>query len=90
MQKTTIKHFGGVYVFYRSKLIEKPKKKPATIVTWIVLFFMVTNVLISTTVLDRYNKRGNDVSATNTYEQMIDDAFPDEWVQKRYSNAKLR
>lgn len=71
-----------------SDLIEKIPKKIGTIVTWILVVFMVFNMLLSSLALIRYNQRntGTDTSQS-TLAVFLDEHFPDERMKRIYPNA---
>lgn len=73
-----------------SNLIEKVPKKPGTWVTYIVLVFMVGNVLLSGIALSRYSERACGIKANNALSEWIDERFPDERMDRIYPSAKIR
>lgn len=71
-----------------SALIEKIPKKPGVIFTWVMLVFMVFNILISALALNRYNQRHAGAAAEPTaLAAFLDDRFPDERMERIYPNA---
>lgn len=73
-----------------SNLIEKVPKKSGTWVTYIVLVFMVGNVLLSGIALSRYSERACGMKANNALSEWIDERFPDERMERIYPSAKIR
>lgn len=73
-----------------SKAIEKIPKKIGIIVTWILIVFMICNMLMSSMALSRYNKRGDGVPPQNSIEEWIDIRFDDSRMEKIYPNALKR
>ena len=71
-----------------SNLIEKLPMKTGKIITWILIVFMILNVIVSALALTRYDQRAHSQAATNYLEQTIDAHFPDERMKKIYPNAK--
>lgn len=71
-----------------SDLIEKIPKKIGIVVTWILVVFMVFNMLLSSLALIRYNQRntGTDTSQS-TLAVFLDEHFPDERMKRIYPNA---
>lgn len=71
-----------------SRWIEKIPMKFGKIITWILIVFMVVNMLVSTLALARYDERAHQKPAANAIEQTIDAHFPDARMEKIYPNAK--
>ena len=71
-----------------SRWIEKIPMKFGEIITWILIVFMVANMLVSTLALARYDERAHQKPAANAIEQTIDAHFPDARMEKIYPNAK--
>ena len=63
--------------------------KQGPIITWILIIFMLANILVSTLALTRYDQRAHNEPAANTIEQLIDERFPDSRMEKIYPNAKM-
>mgnify|MGYP000044955444 CR=1 FL=1 len=72
-----------------SKWIEKIPLKQGHIITWILIIFMLANILVSTLALTRYDQRAHNEPAANAIEQLIDERFPDSRMEKIYPNAKM-
>ena len=72
-----------------SKWIEKIPLKQGPIITWILIIFMLANILVSTLALTRYDQRAHNEPAANAIEQLIDERFPDSRMEKIYPNAKM-
>lgn len=77
----------GVYPLI-SGLIERIPKRIGTIVTWILVIFMVLNIALSGAAFGRYSQRQNGVPAANAVEQFLDDHFDDARIEKVYPKAK--
>lgn len=71
-----------------SRWIEKIPMKFGKIITWILIVFMVANMLVSTLALARYDERAHQKPAANAIKQTIDAHFPDARMEKIYPNAK--
>ena len=71
-----------------SSWIQKIPMKFREIITWILIVFMVANMLVSTLALARYDERAHQKPAANAIEQTIDAHFPDARMEKIYPNAK--
>ena len=70
------------------KWIEKIPAVAGKILTWILLGFMVCNILVSCVALVRYDERGNGVQATNVVQKWVDVHYDDAKMKKIYPNAK--
>lgn len=68
-------------------LIERVPVKPGRILTWIMVGFMTVNVLVSSLALARYDARSQGEEAANRLEQMVDEYFPDERMERVYPAA---
>ena len=73
---------------YLSDWIEKIPVIPGKIITWILIIFMVCNIVVSSAALVRYDQRGNGVKAENRVEQWLDTHFDDTRMKKIYPKAK--
>lgn len=81
-----------IKVFYPilSGWIEKIPKLWGYILTWILLAFMVLNMLVSAAALIRYDQRAGGPAAERGWEKIIDTHFTDERMKQIYPNAILR
>lgn len=70
-----------------SGLIERIPMLTGKIVTWVLLVFMVCNVAVSSMALIRYDERGRGISAEESWQQTMDERFPDERMEQIYPNA---
>ena len=66
--------------------IEKIPVRPGKIITWVLLVFMVCNVLVSGMVLIRYSARSEGIQANSRFEEWMDDHYDDERVERIYPN----
>ncbi len=73
---------------FLSNLIEKIPKKIGKILTWIMLIFMIFNMLLSAFALMRYSERNtNSTPPSNHLETILDEHFPDSRMEKIYPKA---
>lgn len=72
-----------------SKWIEKVPKTAGTVISYLVLVFMVWNVMVSGLALGRYSERVQGIPAKNQAESWIDEQFPDQKMEQIYPNAKM-
>ncbi len=71
--------------------IEKIPVLPGKIICHVMVVFMVFNISVSALALDRYNTRQTEdgTSQKTTLEQVLDQHFPDEKMERIYPNAKI-
>ena len=76
-------------IFYPviSGWIEKLPICPGRILTWVIVVFMCCNMAVSTMALIRSNERSQGIPATQSWQQTMDERFPDERMEKIYPNA---
>ena len=72
-----------------SAFIEKIPKKAGTIGIWILIVFMIFNIIISSLALGRYMERNTMVPSQSKIGELIDERFPDERIEKIYPKAKI-
>lgn len=73
-----------------SDWIEKIPKKAGETVTWVLVAFMIFNILMSGMAIGRYTERHTrEKKAGNAVEEFLDDHFPDERMERIYPNAKV-
>lgn len=73
-----------------SALIEKIPKKIGILITWVMIVFMVYNMIISALALNRYTQRNTGNAAPeSSVDHYVDEQFPDERMERIYPNAKI-
>ncbi|MDD3278519.1 MAG: putative ABC transporter permease [Lachnospiraceae bacterium] len=70
-----------------SRLIEKIPIKFGKILSWVLIVFMLCNVLVSASALDRYTNRQKGVAASNQIEKTMDQWYGDAVMKQIYPNA---
>ena len=83
----TVVWFKGVYP-HISRWIEKIPKIFGTVMTWILILFMICNIVMSCMALIRYDERDKDPIAYNAVQMWLDEHYNDEKMAKIYQNAK--
>ena len=73
-----------------ARWIERIPKRPGTAVTWVLILFMTTNMVMSSAALVRYNARWQGAPAANAFEQALDEWFDDDYIAKVYPKLKHR
>ena len=76
-------------IFYPviSGWIEKLPICAGRILTWVIVVFMCCNMAASAMALIRSNERSQGIPATQSWQQIMDERFPDERMEKIYPNA---
>ncbi len=71
------------------QVIEKIPPLTGKILTWVVLFAMVCNGLLTTLAMQRYTLRQTQPEPTNIIEEFLDERYGDDWMEARWPNMKL-
>lgn len=72
-----------------SALIEKAPIKPATIITKILVVFLIFDMAISVIGCTRQRDRRNNIPSTNVFSQFLDKHYPDEYIDSIYTRVKI-
>lgn len=73
-----------------SDLIEKIPVRTGTILTWILVVFMIFNMIVSSLAMARYVERNTVAQpSTTALSQLLDERFPDQRMERIYPNAKI-
>ena len=78
----------GVYPFL-SRQIEKLPARAGRAVCSVLLVLLAADMLISALALARYSERQTGSPEQTAVGQILDEYFPDEFIEKRYENLKL-
>ena len=70
-----------------SKVIEKIPVKFGKITTWLLIVFMIANVLMSCFALTRYEQREKGIEAKQSWQVWLDKHYDDEKMMRIYPNA---
>lgn len=70
-----------------SKVIEKIPVKFGKITTWVLVVFMIANVLMSCFALTRYDQREKGIDAKKSWQVWLDKHYDDEKMMRIYPNA---
>ena len=68
------------------KGIEKLPPLLGKIATWIIVFFMVCNGLLTSAAMLRYTDRQTNPQPDNVIAQFLDTRYDDEYMEKRWPN----
>ncbi len=72
-----------------AKLILYIPNKAGKIISWILLVFMVINVSMTVITVYRWTQRMDGNTATNSFEEFIDNHFPDERMERIFANMNF-
>ena len=79
----------GLYPFF-SGWIEKIPVLWGYILTWVLVVFMASNIVVSSMALIRYDRRSEGMQADNVIEKLLAEHFDDERMERIYPNALAR
>lgn len=71
------------------KAIEKIPPLTGKILTWIIVFSMVCNGLLTSLAMQRYTARKTQPVPTNIVEEFLDDCYGDDFMEARWPNMKI-
>ena len=72
------------------KLKEKLDKKWIRIVTYVITMLFIIDIIISSVACLRATARRNNKPASNIVDRACDKFYPDEYINKIYTNAKVK
>lgn len=72
-----------------SRLVEKMPPLTGKVVTWAVVLLMSCNALISAAAMVRYTERVDAVPPGNVIEELLDEAYDDETIQRAWPNMRI-
>ena len=73
-----------------SRLIDWIQQHTHPMLTWLLMLFMVVNIVFSVSALSRYSQRADQIPPANTWETFIDERFDDQRMEHIYPNAIIR
>lgn len=69
--------------------IEKIPPLAGKILTWVIIFFMLCNGLLTAGAMARYSERQAQPEPDNRIEAFLDSRYDDEWMEQRWPNMKI-
>lgn len=72
-----------------AKWILKIPNKAGKIVTWVLVVFMVFNSVVTMVTMTRWTQRIKGHEASNGFERLIDERFPNERMEKIFANMEF-
>ena len=74
---------------YINKVLDSVPRKLLYVGTWIMFIAMLLNVFISTFAGIRQDERSKNIPPSNIFEKFIDKSYPDERMDKIFTNKKI-
>ena len=69
-----------------SKGIEKIPALLGKVVTWVIIFFLACDGLLTGAAMLRYTDRQNNPEPKNVAEAFLDDTYDDDWMEHHWPN----
>ena len=73
-----------------SGAIEKIPLKPGKVITWLLIIFLLADMIVSALALYRYNERLTKPEPEGPVEEFLDEHFDNARLEKIYPNAKVQ
>lgn len=64
-------------------------KRIFDVVTWVLVVFMLVNAIVTVLAVHREGQRAEGVPAATPIDHVLDQTFPDEWLQERFHNMTV-
>lgn len=71
------------------RTIERIPPLTGKVLTWIMLFVMVFNGVLTAGAMVRYSERQSDPAPDNFLEQFLDQRYDNDWIERRWPNMKI-
>lgn len=68
------------------KVYEKLGIKHWKVVTWVIIFFLACDGLLTAAAMLRYTDRQNNPEPKNVAEAFLDDTYDDDWMEHHWPN----
>ena len=75
---------------FLTNLIEHIPNRPGLVIAWILLIFMVLDILVSSAAIRRQTNRHLGIPAGNVVSQFLDQHYTDDYLKKVYPNMKIK
>jgi uncharacterized membrane protein len=69
-----------------SRMIDKFLSQFGILVTWLLVIFMILNMTISVLAINRWTQRQDGITASNNFEEFLDQTYPDRFLDQVYPN----
>lgn len=71
------------------RAVEKLPPVAGKVVTWVVVFFMILNGVLTAAAMIRYSERQTDLLPQGVIQQYLDERYNDAWMENRWPNMKI-
>lgn len=71
---------------WMGKMILKIPNCAGKIITWVLVIFLAVNGIVSSFAVYRWSERVDNVPASNSFWEYVDERFPDERMERIYEN----
>jgi len=69
--------------------IEKLPVLLGKILTWCIVAAMLVNGMMTSAAMIRYTQRAKEIAPSGSFEQFLDERYPDDWMEHRWPNMDL-
>lgn len=59
------------------------------VISWLLIVFMLVNAVVTVLALNREGERASDIPADSGIDRVLDEVFPDSWLQERFHNMTV-
>ena len=71
------------------KRFSDKSSKPFKVISWLLVVFILVDAVMTVLVLHREGQRTQGIPPATQIDVMLDEAFPDEWLQERFHNMTV-
>lgn len=71
------------------KRFSNKSSKAFKVISWLLVVFILVDAVMTVLVLHREGQRTQGIPPATQIDVMLDDAFPDEWLQERFHNMTV-
>lgn len=72
-----------------SRFTDRLRKRPGTVITWILLCIMGLNMAVSALAVTRWSARASGIEPRNAVDEYMDRAYPDSFMEEVYPNMTI-
>ncbi len=59
------------------------------VISWVLIVCMLANAVVTVLALNREGERANNIPASSSIDKVLDEVFPDSWLQERFHNMTV-
>ena len=71
------------------KRFSNKSSKAFKVISWLLVVFILVDAVMTVLVLHREGQRTQGIPPATQIDVMLDDVFPDEWLQERFHNMTV-